>query len=925
MRAFKAGGGNGPRVQEFFEYDRDSELSGSKQAARIQKFLADNKRLDLYFAVAPRRERSGRGEACLHLNALFADIDYKHLTSGQEKEEAFSALMQFGITYNLWPGAIVESGGGLHVYWPLTEPLPLGTAEQRNHAKSLLRRIAAALGIGDPNSAEPVHILRVPGTLNHKYNPPRPVTLMSMEAPDEFVALNTCEQTELEPRAEPGAPRAYRAKTRVLTEWFLPECKYDIAQFEKLPPEPEDEAKDGKPSTGKRRKFKMPGEVGEGRRNDTLFKLTRSLKAQGLGEDAIRNAVHAENETKCHPPIDSGELTGWLDDWLTRDADFWTNQQYIMTDTGTFRSVWMPGKNSTGHFKEVRLSNFPAWIVQDITRDDGVEKVQEFKILTRSSGGGEQTITVPSAQFKSMQWVMQLGSRAILEAGNGIQDHFRAAIQYKSNATPRTLYTHTGWRELGGKWLYLFQGGAIGEQGAVSGIETDLPGPLAKMTLPEPPKGADLIAAVLASLRMLEVGKDRVSVPAFCATYRAVLDRCNMSIFFNGTTGLFKSELASLMQRHFGVGFDAENLPANWFSTPKSAPELAFLAKDVLVVFDDYKPGEDLKKRSELQAAAELLLRGAGNNQGRAFLDHNRKWHAGRPPRALIVSTGEELPTGKSLRARMFIVEVNEGDVPVDRLTACQRDAAAGLYVQAMAAFIQWLAPQMGEMSKRVERERQAFQTKMAKDKLHRRTPTAVADLFFGAKMFLDFALRIGAIDSSGDEKYRARIEKALIESAERQAKAQQETDPALRYIELVRSALGAGRAHIASFRGAAPLIYADALGWRPFREALTPQGLCIGWIDEVDDIYLDPDAAYKVAQEMTSGNDRVDVGVKALNRRLHEAGLLKTTDTTRGTKTARRKVGGSQREVLHINAELLIDKDRSVPAVTEDKGEDSF
>ena len=42
----------------------------------------------------------------------------------------------------------------------------------------------------------------------------------------------------------------------------------------------------------------------------------------------------------------------------------------------------------------------------------------------------------------------------------------------------RTVYTHTGWRKLDGKWAYLHGGGAIGASGAVAGVETSLPAAL---------------------------------------------------------------------------------------------------------------------------------------------------------------------------------------------------------------------------------------------------------------------------------------------------------------------------------------------------------------------------------------------------------------------------------------------------------------
>jgi hypothetical protein len=78
--------------------------------------------------------------------------------------------------FRLRPSALVLSGGGVHVYWWLHEPLDLRAQQGRDFARLLLRSLATFLG-ADIKSAEPAHILRLPGTLNHKYAPARPVTL----------------------------------------------------------------------------------------------------------------------------------------------------------------------------------------------------------------------------------------------------------------------------------------------------------------------------------------------------------------------------------------------------------------------------------------------------------------------------------------------------------------------------------------------------------------------------------------------------------------------------------------------------------------------------------------------------------------------------------------------------------------------------
>ena len=245
----------------------------------------------------------------------------------------------------------------------------------------------------------------------------------------------------------------------------------------------------------------------------------------------------------------------------------------------------------------------------------------------------------------------------------------------------RTVHTHTGWRKLDGGWAYLHGGGALGATGAVTGVETSLPAALAPFILPASPTGAELRSAIRASLAVLDLAPDRVTVPTLGAVWRSILGAADFSVFVYGATGRFKTALASLLQQHFGAGFAAHRLPGSWASTANFNEVLAFIAKDALVVIDDFRPGAAERRR--LEGEADRLLRAAANGAGRGRLKSDTSLRPAHPPRALILSTGEEKPSGESLIARMFLVEVAPGDIDPKRLSACQRDAAAGLYAQA--------------------------------------------------------------------------------------------------------------------------------------------------------------------------------------------------------------------------------------------------
>src|ERR1700730_17549082 len=95
--------------------------------------------------------------------------------------------------------------------------------------------------------------------------------------------------------------------------------------------------------------------------------------------------------------------------------------------------------------------------------------------------------------------------------------------------------------------------------------------------------------------------------------------------------------------------------------------------------------------------------RAQGNRCGRGRLHSDTRLRPARPPRGLILSTGEEVPAGQSLRARLVVVEVRPRDVNLERLGDAQEAANQGLYAQAMAGYVCWLAPRLDDVRAKLQ------------------------------------------------------------------------------------------------------------------------------------------------------------------------------------------------------------------------------
>lgn len=461
----------------------------------------------------------------------------------------------------------------------------------------------------------------------------------------------------------------------------------------------------------------------------------------------------------------------------------------------------------------VPLTNFTARTVADVAEDDGAEVKRHFEIEAHS-GERHARFNVPAAKFASMNWPTQhLGALALVYPGFGTKDHARAAIQLLSeDIDEHRIHTHTGWREVDGVWVYLHGGGAIGPEGVLENIEVRLDGELSRYQLPAPPEGEIRKSAVQSSLGTWGIGPDRLVIPQHAAAYRAAMDQTDFSVHVTGPTGQGKSELASLFGRHFGTGLDARHL-FSWESTENALEAQTFALKDSLAIVDDFAPNGTSYDVQRWHKKADRFLRAKGNASGRARMAADLSMRTTKPPRALILSTGEDTPRGESLRARMLVLEHGEGDVDWEKLTECQRDAEAGLYAQAMAGFISWLAPRYKEVLEQLSEEARKLREQLSRSGQHKRTLGIAADLGLGLRYFLTYAEEVGAVSAQEAQELWARGWKAILEAAASQEAHQAVSEPAGRFIELLRSAISSGRAHIGSTDGERPEENAGALG----------------------------------------------------------------------------------------------------------------
>jgi hypothetical protein len=557
-------------------------------------------------------------------------------------------------------------------------------------------------------------------------------------------------------------------------------------------------------------------------------------------------------------------------------------------ETGPYRVVdgclaWI--KPAGDDESVVRLCNFTAEIREEVIADDGQSERGELVVSGKLKSGR----TLPDARiavtrFESLQWVTAAwGTGAIIAAGMGTRDKLREAIQRLSPEVQRRReYIHPGWRQIDGQWCFLTQDQVISAGGPVSGVVVRLDGPASLIRLPEPPSAKALAAAIASTIRLLDLSPDRIMVPLLGGVFRAVLNsiaQADVVLFLVGPSGVMKSELAAVVQRCFGPDFDRLRMPASWSATANALERIAFDFKDCLLVIDDFAPSGTQHDVQRYHQIADRVIRGAGNASGRGRMKAEGSLRSSYPPRALLLGTGEDVPRGYSIRARMLVLEVGKDDVDAALLATYQHGPDRALPSLMLAGYLRWLA-----------------------------------GLGIAWRLWIRYVRESGYLTREQGNVLWHRVWSALLALATAQADHLVQEDPVRGFLDLLAACISSGNAYVAGPAGDEPST-PEAWGWREriigtgeyTRQEWQPQGHCVGWLDK-DGLYLEPAAAYQAVQQFgASAGTSLTVSAPTLWKRMDEAGLLQSTEQdVRGTRYVRRTFAGARRKVLHLAVDVL-------------------
>ena len=151
------------------------------EVSSVTKLLLAQQR-NVFFGVAKYATGDNRTKDNVKaLKSFWLDIDCGEKKPYLTQGDGFTALKKFCKVVGLPRPIVVNSGRGLHVYWPLTEDI---SREEWEPVAARLQEICVAQELhADPACFEVARILRIPGTLNFKDKDPVEVTVLNAGDP----------------------------------------------------------------------------------------------------------------------------------------------------------------------------------------------------------------------------------------------------------------------------------------------------------------------------------------------------------------------------------------------------------------------------------------------------------------------------------------------------------------------------------------------------------------------------------------------------------------------------------------------------------------------------------------------------------------------------------------------------------------------
>lgn len=563
--------------------------------------------------------------------------------------------------------------------------------------------------------------------------------------------------------------------------------------------------------------------------------------------------------------------------------DFYSAPYY--TENGCLWYLPVGRQDSPG----IMLCNFAPRIVREVIVDDGAEKTRRYLIGGTDANGNNFTpVEVPAGELEKMSWIANnLDASCDLCVVSQVEKHVRCAIKTTARfADKRYIFSHTGWKKIGGEWHYLLPGDKT--------YQVELKGKQRNYYGAEGFVKED--AEELVKLLSCSMMPDEVLLPCLATVFLSPLNEFLRQIGHEpkflltliGRTGSMKSTVAALMLSFFG-NFSATDLPMSFRDTANSILHNAFALKDVLTCVDDYHPTAR-SDASQMKAAMQTLARGYGDRAARNRLGSDITLREPRPPQGNVIVTAEFAPDiGESGTARLFCIEMKPGGINLPLLTEAQDKALEGKYAACMRGYtdmVKFFADKgevCGILKSKFMTYRSKWRERLRENEIqfHDRLPDTLACLEIG---FSFMEIFLSAETDFGEEDIavlNARFESVLLRLAARQCESVEQDRPTHIFLRKLYSLIECGQV--------CPIPASSRLETLPKNY--------IGYEDETY-YYLLLDVSHKAVKRLCGEQDEgFAISAKSLAKALADEGLIEPGDN--GTNTRTMRFGGRLKRVM--------------------------
>jgi len=583
-------------------------------------------------------------------------------------------------------------------------------------------------------------------------------------------------------------------------------------------------------------------------------------------------------------------------------------EQYGMDELGRLgRFEWETTYEDGEEVKELvhkHFCNFAAWPVREILKDSGAGEPEKFLELQGLLQGGTplQPRTVSLTEFMDKPSSCLGKAWGVSAAIKPRQDQdLRYLLQIMSRGIPKTtIYTHLGWKKIEGSWAYLHAGGAVGSEA----VEVEINERLQRYKLPN--KTKNIKTAIRASLSLVDLGPKAILYPLYAGIWLAPLceplrqagiEPSHLTYLW-GESGSGKSSLIALLLSHFG-DFNKLTLPASFKDTKLSIPEMAFVAKDTILVVDDLYPAQDPRERTKLEGILEHLSRNQGDRQGRGRLKSTSELMTGHPPRGIIYSTGEYLSLLGSSLIRTISLRIQRGQISEDAIDKGLDPLQKALLSEAMVGFLTWLAPQIDALPSDLLEDFETLRKNASKEAKirgrHGRLNDTVAYLFLSFNLFIKFAVSTEAISQEEATKLLQDFWKTINRVADELSQVAERVNPTKRFFEAIIELQTQGRVYFATMEGVTPDIAERTLG-----------AVRIGWGPDKSGIYylLWGPTWEAVTKYLRAQEETLPISKPALLDSIEQQGLLVFKQGER--RSVKTTIAGEDVRVLPIDGKAF-------------------